>query len=372
MAVQVGFEMVPYRVSISRFRLTAVTQKPIKMPIYKGSTFRGVLGKFLKKLSCQTSLTDCGVCRAKRGCAYLFLFDCSSDVRGVAVDHRNLSSPFVIIPPLDREVFYPEGHLFSFEVVLLGRATEYLPYLIVSFDRGFMRLGSGEGSAALVAVDQVIKMKAKKDNSISINDTGEMLLPVWRSGLGKKTILADPVTEELSDYTFFKQSMPGCMKDSYIDSNQIHESINSGDKVALEVNFHTPLRLMERGSLLKSITFCSFMRAVYRRLDILGRAYGSGPLNLPFKMLIESAEKVKPVSANLREYLWERFSNRQNQHIKMDGIIGQVVFRDVPQFFLPHVYMASQVNIGKATVMGMGGFTAKTYYGCQENTSEVV
>jgi len=50
--------------------------------------------------------------------------------------HRKYKSaphPYIIVPPLTRRQYFNPDNLMSFEIVLVGKANEYLPYFIYTF-----------------------------------------------------------------------------------------------------------------------------------------------------------------------------------------------------------------------------------------------
>lgn len=61
--------------------------------------------------------------------------------------------PFVIEPPLERKRGYKPGEGITFGLTLVGRAIDYLPYFIYTFNElGKTGLGKGRGKFELKAV----------------------------------------------------------------------------------------------------------------------------------------------------------------------------------------------------------------------------
>jgi len=64
--------------------------------------------------------------------------------------------PFVITPPLESKTSYREGETLCFELTLIGKAVDYLPYFIYTFDElGCMGIGKGKGKYKLEEVRSV-------------------------------------------------------------------------------------------------------------------------------------------------------------------------------------------------------------------------
>ncbi|MGM0595178.1 MAG: CRISPR system precrRNA processing endoribonuclease RAMP protein Cas6, partial [Pseudomonadota bacterium] len=61
---------------------------------------------------------------------------------------------------------------------------------------------------------------------------------------------------------------------------------------------------------------------------------------------------------DLKWYDWVRYSNRQNTHMKMGGLVGEFVL-DEPGFteLLPVMQMGELTHAGKACTMGLGHYS---------------
>lgn len=70
--------------------------------------------------------------------------------------NRDLVRPFVIKPPLETKETYLPGERLSFDVVLVGKAKDYLPYFIVTFkELSQAGLGRERSPVELCAVGHV-------------------------------------------------------------------------------------------------------------------------------------------------------------------------------------------------------------------------
>jgi len=61
---------------------------------------------------------------------------------------RDIPRPFVIKPPLDTKEAYLPGERLSFDLVLMGKIKDYLPYFIVIF-KELSQAGLGRGRREL-------------------------------------------------------------------------------------------------------------------------------------------------------------------------------------------------------------------------------
>jgi hypothetical protein len=106
------------------------------LPYYKGSTFRGVFGRALKKVVCALKRQECDQCLLKQRCVYAMVFETQDTMDPpegssiIAATH-----PCVIEPPLTMETRFSEGSSFDFRLLLFGEANRNLPYFIYAFEQ---------------------------------------------------------------------------------------------------------------------------------------------------------------------------------------------------------------------------------------------
>ena len=77
---------------------------------------------------------------------------------------------------------------------------------------------------------------------------------------------------------------------------------------------------------------------------------------MPFKELIERAEKVRLVRQEIRWYDWERYSGRQKEKMKMGGLLGKITYEGDLIAFFPFLVLGSWINVGKGTSFGLGSY----------------
>jgi hypothetical protein len=87
------------------------------LPYYKGSTFKGVFGRALKKVVCALKTESCAQCLLRKQCVYVLVFE-----TGCALEMPEGSKivspphPFVIEPPLSTTTQFGEGTPFDFKL----------------------------------------------------------------------------------------------------------------------------------------------------------------------------------------------------------------------------------------------------------------
>jgi hypothetical protein len=132
------------------FRLEAM--EPFILPREnKGNVLRGAFGTVFKQISCGSACTRCALSPMRDHCAYAAIFEPSPPPGSDRLSNlQDIPRPFVFRPPADGKSRYEPGDLFEFELLLFGRAQDYLAYFIVAFrelaERGF---GIGRGRCRL-------------------------------------------------------------------------------------------------------------------------------------------------------------------------------------------------------------------------------
>jgi len=124
---------LPLAISVYRFTIEALA--PMRLPAYKGGVLRGGLGKALKHMVCfQPRTPTCEGCPLCIQCPYAYLFETPLPPDApVLRTYKRIPQPFVLEPPLDKRTLYEAGERLSFNLVLIGRAGDYLPYFLVAF-----------------------------------------------------------------------------------------------------------------------------------------------------------------------------------------------------------------------------------------------
>ena len=117
-------------------RFFCVFENDAYLPHYKGSTFRGVFGRALKKVVCALKKLECDQCLLRQRCIYTLVFETSVSLT-VPEGSRTASPPhpFVIEPPLTTETKFPKGSSFNFNLLLFGEIGSSLLYFIYAFEQ---------------------------------------------------------------------------------------------------------------------------------------------------------------------------------------------------------------------------------------------
>lgn len=302
---------------LSRYTFILEARERLILPLYKGSTFRGGFGHAFKKVTCTVRNRPCEECLLKNGCVYFYVFETHSpEGSTILKKYKSVPHPFIIEPPLEQKTEYLPGDELRFSLVLIGRAGDYLPYFIYTFEElGQMGIGKGRG-----------KYDLKQVNVAAPH--GE-------------EILYSSTDKKLKNY---KSAISGLN----IQTAETKESIT--------MRLVTPMRLMAEGSLVADMKFHHLVRNLLRRASTLSYFHCGKRLEADFKEMISRAEKIETTSVSLEWYDWERYSQRQNTKMKLGGLVGSITFKGQLSEFMPLLRFGELVHAGKGTSFGLGKY----------------
>ncbi len=287
------------------FRLTA--NEPLILPAYKGSTFRGGFGHAFKRVVCAVKNKECPDCLLKEKCIYSYVFETPppSDTE-IMRKYKAAPHPFVIEPPMERRRGFKPGDEINFGLTLIGRALDYLPYFIYTFDE-LGKSGMGKGKA--------------KYELRHVSCEGKSIY--------------DSETKTLKSFEASSLSLNG----------------------AISLSFLTPTRILYDSRLALDLEFHILIRNLLRRLSLLYYFHCNGDSSeWDFKGMIENAKEVEVREKNLRWYDWERYSGRQETMVKMGGFIGDITFEGDIGPFMSLIKAGEILHIGKGTGFGLGKY----------------
>ena len=305
------------KIRYARFRLDMAAVSRLKLPPYKGSTFRGAFGHTFKRLVCVKRDMDCSTCLICNQCVYYYVFETPFSGAGDGRGYAFAPHPFVVEPPEETREIYEPGAELRVGLVLVGRALDYLPYFIYAFEEmGQRGLGVGRGQAAL---QRVIALGPERGDERCVYqaDTGQL----------------EP------DY-------PVC----------VGPPGGAAVGTRLRLRLHTPVRLKAEGRYIRRLDFALLVRALLRRTSDLARFHCGAELDLDYRQWIERAAEVRQVAAEVRWHDWERYSQRQEQKMKLGGLVGEVEFAGEWEPFLPLLRLGADLHVGKGTGFGLGRY----------------
>lgn len=293
--------------SFSKVRFNLVADETMILPEVKTSMFRGGFGHIFKSFNCANRLSkDCASCLLKETCIYTYVFaDNAKAFR---------PKPYVIYAEDSTTRFFRKGDHFSFELLLFGKATQYLPHFIFSF----IELGK-----------RGITKFRNKYTVHTVQDSD-----------GKTLFANNKLMASASVQTFV---LPA------------EVNLSNIRKVAL--TFSTPLRLTHFGDLVVNPTFEMVIKAITRRFSSLCSEYCGFSSDIDYPALIEKAKNIRVLDKQLEWKDWARYSSRQHSKMEFGGLVGTITFGGELGVFLPYLRMGSIIHIGKNCVFGNGKYS---------------
>ncbi len=310
-----------------RYNFTCRLETDAQLPYYKGSTFRGVFGRALKKIVCALKQQECSSCILNSQCVYVKVFETSILANTQNSRIASVPHPFVIEPPLTVKTYFPAGSCFEFSLLLMGPVNKSIVYFIYAFEQ-MGKIGIGR------------KINGRRGQFLleNVKCNGEI---IYSSADGK--LCMDNINN----------NNDSCL--NFIDSQITQSSQNMRNRVfRLKLNLETPLRLKYDNKLQADLPFHILVRAMLRRMSSLMNAYGDGEPPLDYSGLVKKAQNVKIADKKLAWYDWKRYSFRQDQRMLMGGITGSIIYEGELDEYLPLAEFCEKVHLGKQTAFGLG------------------
>lgn len=295
---------------IARYQLTFQITEPILLPEYAGSTLRGAFGRSLRKITCMTKQADCKGCPLYRTCPYTNIFETPAPTQHELQKFSQVPNGYIIEPPEWGEKIYFEGEKLQFSLVLFGKLLDQLPLIAFAFKRAF-EYNVGKGKAHLLDI------------------------AAFNESAGKFCSVLD--------------------NSNIIDHNQ---AVKIPEKFANDfiIEISTPLRLQENGKPLreKEITAERFFISLAKRIALLSEFHAE-PLHLDFELLKVDIAKIQDAKY-LKWQDWTRYSSRQDQKMKLGGVIGKWQFKHLSPLLAQLLYIGQWLHCGKNATFGLGKY----------------
>lgn len=317
--------------SISQYQIKLKTQFSTRLPVFLGSTLRGAFGHALKDTVCIVNHRNCKKCMIVDKCSYPYLFETSfTKAKTTTQNSQQIPHPFILSSPLspnsrpgDYQIFTPEKEL-TFDLTLIGRAIDYLPYIIYSLNQ-MAKKGLGLVNRTSFELDQVLSL----DGSLS-------------------EIIYESKTEKLSSPTASKLS-------NLVENRLTSLPTNISEQITLQ--FITPARIRTQNQLQAELSFPLLIRNLLRRMSLLCEFHAQELWQQNFAGLLKLASEVQTKTTTLRWWDFERYSNRQKTHMKLGGFIGTVTYTGKAiREFLPLIIAGEFLHVGGSTSFGLGKY----------------
>jgi len=295
----------------------------VRLPDFKGATFRGSFGHALRQASCA-----CGVRAAVHhdACVYKYLFEMKAGDDGIKRQgFEDVPRPFLICPPADKRNEYGPGERICLSFTLFGRACGFLPMFVYALDLlGRNGIGAGRNPVMLRQV-------------FALDEDGDLAEQVYSWKTGQVT---------RGTYTLDIAAL----------HNRGMEAYAASGLKQVVMHCETPLRLKHRGELVKIPLFSAIVETAVRRFYSLLRFHHDGAEEVPMPPAIRE-EPAELVANRTAWESWERYSSRQRARIPAGGLVGQAVYAGDLAPYAGLLPLIECVHLGKNTTFGLGKVT---------------
>lgn len=305
------------KLEIAKYYFLLRAREELYLPPYKGSTLRGGFGTIFRKICCvNKEVINCIDCPLKDRCAYAYIFETSPSLDSKRLKNLiEIPRPFIIEPPLEAKRVYKEDETLEFNLILIGKAIDYLPYFIFTFNElGKIGIGKDKRRYELLSC-----FNHKRDK---IYDSKDEILRDNNSKIN--------IEEEIDSFSLRPDT--------------------------LGISFLTPTRIKIKGDLVTRPEFYVLVKALIHRITALAYFHCEEELVFDYHLLISKTERIKIKKSNLRWLDWERYSSRQNTRMKLGGFLGRVIYEGNFKEFLPLLILGKYTHIGKNCTFGLGRY----------------
>jgi len=308
--------MLPDPFPVARLRLHTRVERAVHWPEYAGSALRGLWGHALRRLACATGQPDCNGCPLRARCAYAALFE---PLPAPGEQRRaDMTSPYVIEPGADARAL-ATGDAYAFDLVVFGAALDQLDLVLRAWQAALARdIGPARGALRLEGVDLVDAQAATRP---------------WR------------------DLRPGALQAPAAVTPLALDT--------AGPVPArVRVRLLTSLHVKRGGQPLRpqDFTAADFVWAAVRRVADVCELHLRQPTGFDFAALKAAAGALRLSSADLGWLELRRWSNRQQRHTPLAGLVGTFTIEGDLTPFWPALRLGLWLHAGSKTSFGLGRY----------------
>jgi CRISPR-associated endoribonuclease Cas6 len=332
---------------IGVFRFTLAPVQPLVVPaVNKGNMLRGGFGHAFRRLCCVPQCRDTNDCPLATSCPYKAVFAPSPPPGADRLSkNQDIPRPFVFRAPLTKQTRYSKDERFEFDLVLIGRALDSLPYFVLSFrELASEGLGLNRAKCTLEKVEETDV--AANAGFVSGHDFSRAEDTAENNGA-----LAPAAARLIysADDQLFR---PG-------ENASTAEWINPrvldlSNTKRLTIRFLTPTLLRADGEIIRQPEFHHLFKRLRDRINALSVFFGDGPLDVDFRGLGERAENVRTVSVRTDWLERSRTSSRTHQRHELSGFVGDATYEGELAEFLPWLALGELAHVGKHAPWGNG------------------
>jgi len=334
------------RIGVLRFKLAPVSVL-IVPAVNKGNMIRGGFGHAFRRLCCIPQCQDAHSCPIAEACPYKQIFEPSPPAGSDRLSkNQDIPRPFVFRPPQLSKTHFDRGESFEFDMVLIGRALDYVPYFVLAF-RELAEGGLGL-SRDQCTLDRVEALSIGASSQLS-SSNGQSTDTVGGQLSHGKVIYSS------EDQLF--HSVESIASTDWFESRlQELQSSMGNSPSTISLSFSTPTLIRVRGQVIREPEFHHIFKRLRDRINALSTFFGDGPLDIDFRGIGERSENVTRVKWRFEWDARERTSSKTSQRHEISGFVGEGTYGGDLTEFLPWLAMGELVHVGKHTAWGNGRF----------------
>jgi hypothetical protein len=392
---------------VARFRLRLRALQDAALPAFLGSTLRGAFGHSLKQAVCVMPHRACERCLVRDRCLYPYLFETPPPVESALLSAQHQAPrPFILTPAttLPRSSadsgraprrLLAAGETLSFDLTVMGRAIDYLPYIVFAVTEMADR-GLGVGRSRFEMDDVEVLAPDGNERSIYRGRTGRLATPpdsrttladlvesrprAFSSSLAASSVGTHHSSLDLHSSPAFHSSLDFRSSLAFHSALSTHHSslglhpslvpnlalithsssLGSDSSLithhsSLKLSFLTPTRIRMDGAAQLTLPFEVLVRSLLRRISMLCSVHGRSDFQMDFRGLIDRAASVAIVRSDLQWADFERYSNRQGRKMNLGGFVGEIEYEGSGLAeFLPLIAAGEFMHVGSNTTFGLG------------------
>lgn len=325
---------------LSKYTFILTPKEELELPPYKGSTLRGGFGRIFHDLSCKDKRrNECRGCILRDKCPYSYIFDTSPQFDAPYLKKiEDIPRPFIIEPPFEEKTKIFPGETLNFNLILVGKAIDYLPYFVVAF-KELGKVGIGKNRKKFL-LEKIKANGFKNEEEIAIYSSEDEVI---------KAVECKFTWAEIIEKS---RRQRGVLDSRY-----------------LTLKFITPTRIKYQDKFVSVPEFHVIIRNLLRRISNLSYFHCGEKLNINFKYLIDQSTKIKTEKIDVNWVEWERYSFIQERRMKLGGFIGEVIYKGDLSRFLPFLLLGEYIHVGKGATFGLGLYKLITRNQIKKNSS---
>ncbi len=305
--------------SQARFDIVAV--EPVDPSSWLGTTLRGGFGVLLRRIVCVAKRERCATCVLREGCTYSLIFESrrSPGNTGYA-SLEDIPRPF-ILDPIQQWPPGPASKHIQFDLTLIGKACRCFAHIVYAF------------------------------------------LQLGEQGIGRRRTkyTIESVVQNTPGYPprhLYASTQTGCIREpETANGSAVASPPLISDLSTVRINLLSPLRIKHGGKFTDSPRFRAFVGSAVRRIAQLQYFHCGVPLRLDFARYLREAERADIADSRLRWVEWSRYSSRQKAEMQMGGIVGHLLYKNVPTKYLPVLRLGQYTHVGKLSTFGFGKYS---------------